>query len=194
MVQEVEDFLKPLVRYVRSDPRITELNSVIPEGTSAPILGPLQKEGIAPSPLWVFRGFDNIGVPFANVEGTGSSSITLAHTGNWGRKNRGNRVMYPIISVFYHCDVPRDSVINAPRSLGARDNCLTLHREMTRLFHIISPPPSNQGFMLWGPNRNGQSSLKVISSVAGEELVIDSVPSGDGMIQGRASFELEILL
>lgn len=186
-----EDFLKPLVRYLRSDPRLQSLQSQVPAGLTSPILGPPPNTS-ATTPMWVFRGFNEKGAPFANVEGTGSSSITLAHTGYWGRKNRGSRLVFPEITVYYHCDVSRDLNINAPITQDARDKCLTLHKEITRLLHIIDKGVG--GFLLVGADEDGTRPLKLVSSVAGRDVTIDSVPGGDGMVQGRATFEMEILL
>ena len=47
---------------------------------------------------------------------------------------------------------------------------------------------------LLGAKSSGDGALKVVSSSVGRDLFIQDVVNGDGMIQGQASFELEVLI
>ena len=199
MIELTEDFLAPLTRYLRADPRILELNTLVPTGGVNPVLGApavtLNSSGVyvpysGPYPLWIFRGFQQSGAPYANVEGTGTSSITLEHTGSWGGGNRGNFLQFPEITVYYHCDVTRDSVVGAPIALDARDKCLTLHKEVTRLLHLVDK--GTGGYLEVGAKEDGSKPLLVVSSTKGQDISIRESPNGDGMVQGLATFELEI--
>lgn len=201
MLEMTEDFLAPLVRYIRADQRIKDLNELVPEDGTNPVLGPpsrvlFEDEGyipyMGPTNLWVFRGFTQKGTPFANVEGTGSSAITLEHTGYWGRRNRGTRLQFPEISVYYNCDVTRDAVIGAPIRYDALDKCQTIHKEMVRLFHMMNHETG--GYHMLGPKEDSSGALKVVTSTLGRDLDTIPVSNGDGMIEGRATFELEVLL
>ena len=203
MVEMTEDFLAPLVRYIRGDQGIKDLNALVPDGGVNPILGPPSlissgstSAGYVPytggNHLWVFRGFSQNGIPFATVEGTGSSAITLEHTGYWGRRNRGTRLQFPEISVYYNCDVTRDATLAAPRGYDAVDKCQTIHKEIVRLFHMMGS--TTGGFHLLGPRDDGSGALKVVSSTIGRDLDTIPIHNGDGMIEGRATFELEVLL
>ena len=201
MAEMTEDFLAPLVRYIRGDQGIKDLNYLVPEDGTNPVLGPpsrvlFENDGYVPytgsSNLWVFRGFTQQGIPFANVEGTGASAVTLEHTGYWGRRNRGTRLQFPEISVYYNCDVTRDATLAAPRGYDAVDKCQTIHKEIVRLFHMMGS--TTGGFHLLGPRDDGSGALKVVSSTIGRDLVTVPIHNGDGMIEGRATFELEVLL
>lgn len=201
MAEMTEDFLAPLVRYIRGDQGIKDLNTLVPVGGTNPVLGPpsqvlFENDGYVPyagpANLWVFRGFTQQGIPFANVEGTGSCAVTLEHTGYWGRRNRGTRLQFPEISIYYNCDVTRDATVGAPIRYDAVDKCNTIHKEIVRLFHMMNHPTG--GFHMLGPLEDGSGALKVVSSTIGRD--VDTVPihNADGMIEGRATFELEVLL
>ena len=201
MPELTEDLLAPLVRYIRSDINIRELNTLIPSGGTNPILGPpiniMDSNGDSISypgsrDLWVFRGFALDGSPSAHIEGTGSSAITLEQGSAWSPKARGKSVEYPTVEVYYHCDVTRSTDIGAPLMYDARDKCLTLHKYVSKLLHIRNGSPL--GFHYLGAKPDGSNPLKVITSYEGQGLRISPVLDGDGMVEGRASFEMEVFL
>lgn len=200
MVEILEDYLAPLVRHLRDDPVLQELHNTVPSGAVNPILGP---PSVIPDgggftsykgnpSLWIFRGFDNTGEPFANVEGTGSCAITLESGTPWSNKVRGKSLSFVQLQVFYHCDVSRDPVVGGPVAYDARDKCLTLHKRVSRLLH--SPPKGPTGFAFLGPKADGSGALKLVDSEEGRGLTIDPIPQGDGMVEGRVIFDLSILL
>ena len=190
----VEDILAPLVRYLRTSEDLQKLSTLVPEGGVNPILGPPFVENGEPvemqQPLWIFRSNTTNGYPPVNVEGTGSSAITLAHADEWARKNKGHTLIFPTIKVFYHCDATRESEINAPEELDGRDKCLTLHKAVCKMMHNKKGPG---GFMYWGAEGD-LPPLRVVSSYSGIDLKMDSRPELDGMVEGYATFELEVHL
>lgn len=201
MAELIEDILAPIVRYLRSSPDIQSLHTLVPPNGTNPVLGPpttVLSEDDGPTAyrgdtgLWIFRGFNNTGVPHVNVEGTGSCAITLVHTSPWSRRARSNSVESPEIKVFYHCDVTRDSLLGAPIAYDARDKCLTLHKAVSKALHIkdIGSDP----FLMMGPRPDGSHALKVISSSSGRSLFTQESVNGDGMVEGQATFEMEVFL
>lgn len=200
MAELTEDFLAPLVRHLRADSTLQEFNSLVPEGGTNPILGPptmvlLNGEYTAyqgNNNLWIFRGFNQTGAPYANVEGTGSCAITLEHGSPWGRKIRGSVLSFVTVNVYYHCDVTRDDVIGAPVAYDARDKCISLHKQISEILHVKDK--GTGGFLMWGEKDDGTGALKVVTSYAGRDLTVTPLVNGDGMVEGQATFELEILL
>lgn len=184
-----EDFLAPLTRYLRSDPKLRSMMTEVVDPFTTPILGP--PEADSSSLPWIFRSADESDPPPANVEGTGRCSITLSHGDNWARKNRGHHLMFPSVTVHYHCDVTRDTTIHAPLLYDARDKCYTLHKEVTRLLHIINKGVG--GFLYVGADDEGNNALRLESSTSGRDLTVVKVANGDGLVHGRATFELAIL-
>lgn len=195
----VEDILAPIVRHLRADPILKQLQSTIPPGGVNPLLGPptsvlREDRGLTdytgdPAP-WIFRSFSDTGEPYAHVEGTGSCSITLEHIQSWSRQPRGKSVFFPIIEVYYHCDPTRDA-IGHPVKYDAKDKCLTLHKRLTQIFNIRDKGVG--GFLMWGPKKSGEGALRVISSVPGDDLRATPLFQGDGLIVGKASFEMEVM-
>ncbi len=201
MAEMIEDILAPIVRYLRQDPVLNELHTLVPEGAVNPVLGPPMSVlagagGAVPytgsSSLWIFRGFSQTGEPYAHVEGTGSCAITLEQFSPWSPKTRGKSVEFPAIKVYYHCDVSRDGVLGAPVSYDARDKLLTLHKRVSRLLHVQNNPTGD--FLNWGPKADGSGALKVVTSVEGSGLSIQPIYNGDGMVEGQATYNLELLL
>ena len=195
----VEDILRPLVRFLRADPVLMELRTTVMEGSLNPILGPptmvsREDQGFVPyegsDAPWIFRNFSNSGQPFAHVEGTGSSSITLEYNTDWTRHVRGRSHSFPTIEVYYHCDPTRDAV-GVPIRFDAKDKCLTLHKRIDRLFNIRDKGVG--GFLEWGAKEDGTGALKVISSAPGDPLRTVPDYDGDGLIEGKATFEMEVL-
>lgn len=200
-VEITEDFLAPLVRHLRADSVLQELHSLTPAGGVNPVLGPPEwvldrDQGYVPykggSSLWIFRGFDQTGEPYANVEGTGSCSITLEEGVAWARKTKGKSLSYLTLDVYYHCDPTRDEVLGAPITYDARDKCHTLHKRLSQLLHIKDK--GTGGFLMWGAKEDDTSPIRLVSSFEGSPLRITPVFKGDGMVVGQASFELEVLL
>ena len=200
MVEITEDILAPLVRYLRADPILQELQTLVPEMGYNPVLGPPFKEHIngellpynGPSSPWIFRGFAQDGTVSANVEGTGSCAITLEQTTPWSRKIQGLSLEFVTIEVFYSCDPTRDEAIGAPLLYDARSKCLTLHKRVSRLLHMTAR--GKEGFTFWGARPDGTSALKVVTSYEGRGLNMTPIYNGDGMVEGRATFEMEVLL
>lgn len=201
MAELTEDFLAPMVRFLRDSPEVADFHNLIPDNGVNPVLGPptnvLDKdEGYKPysggRSLWIFRGFDSNGEPNANVEGTGSSAITLVEGPAWSRKNRGGSLSFLTLTVYYHCDVTRDEVLGSPIAYDARSKCVSLHKAVSKLLNVRHK--GTGGFLNWGTNPDGSGGLKVVTSVAGSELAISPVLNGDGLVEGRATFEMEVLL
>lgn len=200
VLQPVEDILAPMVRYLRDSELMKECAQTIPEFGINPLLGPPEwilspEDGglvLNPNPgeLWIFRNED--GVPWAHVEGSGSSSITLAHNAAHTQDKSGSGRIFPEIMVYYHCDVSRGDELGAPIAQDGRDRCLTLHKRMKRLFD--SDFINHRSWLLMGPKYDGRSALRVASMYPGRSLTIQEVPNGDGMVVGSASFEFEILI
>lgn len=196
-----EDILAPLVRHLASTPSIQELATIVPTDGVNPVLGPpnidpfTQDTYLGPSNLWIFRSSKDKGEPFANVEGTGSCSITLAHHGSWARANHGNYAEFPEVTVYYHCDPTRDvgqlGSIGAPKKYDARDKCLMIHKRVRRALHIVHNY-SPTGFLDLGKRADGTGGLPAASCVAGMSLQIMEAPNSDSMLIGRATFELVI--
>ena len=195
----VEDFLAPIVRYIKADARIQALRTLIPPAGSNPVLGPpitILREGeeiVYPGSLdpWVFRSFTRTGKPHVNVEGTGSCAITLEHGTAWAPKQRLKTLEFVTIDVYYHCDPTRDNEIGGPIKYDGRDKCLTLHKEVSRLFNSATAQ-AGLGFMYWGAKEDGSGALKVVSSEESSGLNINPYFDGDGLVEGMASFSLEI--
>lgn len=200
----VEDFLAPLVRYLRGSELMQQCAQTIPEFGVNPLLGPplvkLDPDagGWVPNnsygELWIFRNFQPNGAPYAHVEGSGTSAITLTSSSSFSRDIRGSGRIFPELSVHYHCDVSRDpeSDIGSPVEYDGRDRCLTLHKRVKRLFD--SDFVNHKGWLQIGGREDGTGFLRVASMTPGRALTIDEVPNGDGMVVGRATFELEIML
>ena len=195
----VEDILAPLVRYLREDPVLQELGTLIPESGMNPVLGPplfFSDQGeVKPwdgseSP-WIFRGTAETGAPSANVEGTGSCSITLEYGSPWRGSLNNTTLASPEIKVYYLCDATRDLASGGPIRYDARDKCLSLHKRVRKLF-TLNTPPAGDTFHLLGRKYTDESALRVVSSSPGRDLFLQDIPGGDGMIQGQASFEMEV--
>lgn len=200
-IEITEDILAPLVRHLRADPVLQELHTIVPAQGVNPVLGPpltvpRGDMGDVAYPgdtsLWIFRDTEMANSPYANVEGTGSCAITLAHANPWSGKTRGKSIIFPEIKVIYSCDVTRDEVLSSPIKQDARDKCYTLHKQVSRLLHIKDTQTG--GFLLLGPREDGTHALKVVSSYEGRDLTMRPIPSGDGMIEGTASFHMEVFL
>lgn len=193
-----EEFLVPLVRYLRNDVGIQVLNTMVPEYGVNPILGPptvlpVESSTVAYSgafPLWVFRGFEQNGSPFVNVEGTGTSSITLEHTGYWGTPNRGTSAIFPQVTAYYHCDVTRDMSVGGPIAYDAVGKCITIHEAVKKLLHIKDKKTG--GYLRVGQDENDENPINIITSVCSREVTTTPVFNGDGMIVGTATFDLEL--
>ena len=196
----VEDILAPLVRYLRADPVLQQLHTIVPSGGYNPVLGPPNftldsgslKPWEGPSSLWIFRGTQETGAPSANVEGTGSCSITLEYGSPWRGSTGATTLQSPEIKVYYLCDVTRDNQVGGPIAWDARDKCISLHKRVRKLFNLNNP--TSGSLHLLGAKSSGDGALKVVSSSVGRDLFIQDVVNGDGMIQGQASFELEVLI
>lgn len=196
-----EDPLAPLVRYLRADPELMAFRNLIPPQGSNPVLGPpismIDGTGISnawtgdTSP-WIFRNFETSGSPYANVEGTGSCAITLTHAGPWSRVPRGSTITFPEIRVYYHCDPTRDPIIGAPIIHDARDKCFSLHKAVKKLLNLRDL--GSESYKLIGARPDGTHALKLVSAELGRELSITPFPSGDGMVEGSATFELSVKL
>lgn len=199
MAEMTEDILAPLVRYLRSDPGLQDMNSLVPDNGFNPVLGPPREvlvEGemvpyVGPDNLWIFRGFSQDGTVAAHVEGSGSCAITLEQAIPWSQKNQGSSLEFPTIEVYYSCDPTRDRIIGAPLAYDARDKCITLHKRVSRLLHMRSR--GSGGFNLWGAKPDGSSPLRVVTSYEGRGLHITPELNGDGLVEGRATFEMEVL-
>lgn len=197
----VEDILAPLVRHLRAATGIQALLTTIPDEGFNPVLGPpseiLKPDGSmgpyegSPAP-WIFRGFALDGTPSAHVEGTGSCAITLEQGMPWTSKTHGKFLEFPTIEVYYHCDPTRDREIGAPLTYDARDKCLTLHKQVSRVLHMVSRGAG--GFNMWGAMPDGSGALRVGTSYESRGLAITPIPGGDGMVEGKATFDLEVYL
>lgn len=195
-----EDYLAPLVRHLRKDPTLNEFHELIPTGAVNPVLGPpvkVLREGayvpyVGSDSLWIFRGFDRTGQPYANVEGTGSCAITLEEGPPWSRKTRGKSLSYITVNVYYHCDPTRDGTVGGPIAYDARDKCISLHKRVSRMLHIADK--GTGGFLFLGSKEDGSGALKLVSSFEGRSLNMTAINQGDGMVEGMASFEMEVLV
>lgn len=194
MVEIVEDILKPIVRHIRSAPEIQELNSLVPDGGVNPVLGPptLVWDGsdMVPNPiedvLWVFRREDESGVPPREVEGTSTSAITVSSVRSWAGTGARNTLQYPELTVHYRADPTRGDVVGAPKMLDGAMKIRTIHKYVTKVLTRIDNPGS--WFSLWG------GTLRVVSCSPGDSLTFLPVLEGDGMMEARATFELEVHL
>lgn len=195
-----EHILAPIVRYLKSDPVIQELSRTVPAGAMNPVLGPPLKvydngrliNYPGDRELWVFRT-EETGNPHANVEGTGSSAISLYHSRDWSRRQKGSSKFFPEISVSYHADVDRDADTGHPT---ARDSAVrkiqALNQRVSRLFDATHFDWTQGWFFMGG--EDDKKPLRVIDSSPGQSLSIFHPGDGDGMAIGTMSFELEVLL
>lgn len=200
MVEMVQNILAPIVRHIRQDSNMQALNTLIPPSAYNPILGPPHMVWdmggeLVPNPvpnevLWVFRRDDDTGVPPREVEGTGTSAITLSSVRSWSRVPIPGGVQRPELLVHYRSDVTRETVAGAPSRFDATEKIRTIHKYLTRL--LTSRTGFRSGaFLLWGEDEDSPP-LRVGSCDVGEELTFLPVQDGDGMLEARATFELQI--
>lgn len=195
-----EHILAPIVRYLKSDPVLQELGRTVPEGAINPVLGPplnvfdngrlVNYSG--DSDLWVFRTEES-GNPHANVEGTGCSSISLHHSRDWSRRQKGSSKFFPEISITYHADVDRDIDTGHPT---AKDSSIrkiqALNNRVSRLLDATHFQWDRGWFLMGEPNDH--KPLRVIDSSPGQSLAIFHPGDGDGMAIGTTAFEVEALI
>lgn len=127
---------------------------------------------------FVFRtGRD--GVPFRDLEGTGTGAICLYSYDQWATPSALHSSKFPNLHIAIFADVTRAS--GRPVTNDAADRAYRIYDVLHPLFHDSA-------------NRISKfDTLPIISTVAGGGFSIDDVPTGDGLMRGDQIYNIHLL-
>lgn len=129
---------------------------------------------------WAFSGAaDNIESSPRNPGGTGKSALVLYSYDHWAAATMFHTLEYPRLHLAIYADCSRDSSGNRVKDDGDA-RAYEIWQRISPLFH----DPGNQ--------IHAFDDLRVISTLEGESLSIDEVPSGDGMMRAHVLYDITL--
>ncbi len=128
---------------------------------------------------WVFAG-DSTGEPYRDLENTGQCAVVITSYDQWSPATQMHSNEFPRLNLLIYADPGRDSMGN-PLAHDAENKVKDVFGRLNSLFH----DPGNRIHLF--------DDLYVVSTLQGGALSIGPVPNGDGLVQGRVSYDVALL-
>jgi hypothetical protein len=130
---------------------------------------------------WVFHSTDDEGVPPRDVEGSGTSCISVDDRGDWAISNKHNTMGTPRLRVMIYADATRASDGSVAQEDGVL-RCKHVFKRIDRLFHNPLNRPEDQRWL---------DDFYVHASVASSIFEVQDVPKTESgsVVRGERTYE-----